>query len=904
MIQESFFSMTEPWFQMDTDEVLRELDSSREGLLVAEAERRLMRHGPNVLAEEQRKRIGPLLVRQFTDVMILILLAAAAIAGGMGNLTDAVMILMIVVLNASLGFGQEYRAERALAALRKLEQLQAVVRREGRFVEIPSQELVPGDLMAVNEGQRVPADGRLIEAVQLQLDESQLTGESAAVVKHARTLHKRDLALDDRSNMVFRGTTVLAGRAWVLVTETGMKTEVGRIAHLLQTVEESETPLQLRLAYLGKWLAGAALTMTGVIFIAGLLRGEPLGMMFLTAVSLAVAVIPEGLPVVVTIVLALGAQQMARRNALIRKLPAVETLGSVTTICSDKTGTLTQNIMSVEMVYFAGRLVNITGNGYAPEGSFYEKGERLNPKDEPVLLELLRAAALCTNARLQRQERRWTLLGDPTEGALLAAASKAGLWKDRLETEYPRIAERPFDSSRKRMTTVHRDSEGRVWVFIKGGIEEILPRAVAVIEGETVRPLTRRHHDEILRIHRELAADGVRVLACATRRLEAAPSEADLKGVEDDLVFLGLFGMMDPPRPEVRAAVARCREAGIRPVMITGDHRITAEAVAIHLGIQRPGDRILIGAELESLSREELEPLIPNVSVYARVSPEQKVKIVQAFKRRGDVVAMTGDGVNDAPALRMADIGVAMGQGGTDVAREAADMVLLDNNFATIVSAVKEGRIIYDNIRKFTRYMLSTNCGEIMTMFFAILFGLPLPLLPVQILWVNLVTDGLPALALGVEPPERAVMKRPPRNPMESLFADGLGLQIVWAGLLMGLGTIAVFGWFHRSRNLVHGQTAVFFTLTMFQMFNVLAIRSERDPFWRTGFFSNPQLMGAVALTVGLQFIITYHPLLQPIFHTTTLTGGELAVCVAVALTVYFAVEGEKGLRYRKGGPP
>jgi len=647
-------------------------------------------------------------------------------------------------------------------------------------------------------------------------------------------------------------------------------------------------------------VAAAAVAMTGLIFAAGLARGEPMERMFLTAVSLAVAVIPEGLPAVVTIVLAFGAQAMVRRNALIRKLPAVETLGSVTTICSDKTGTLTQNLMSVEMVYVEGRLVNITGNGYAPEGNFQAKGERLDPKNDPALLQLLRASALCTNARLQQQEGRWTVLGDPTEGALLAAAAKAALWKDNLEAEYPRITEIPFDSNRKLMTTIHRDLSGRIWVFSKGSIEEILRRTVSVMEGGTVKPLSRHHRDEIMRIHRDLAADGVRVLACAMRGLETAPSEEGLKKIEDGMVFLGLFGMMDPPRPEAREAVAVCHEAGIRPVMITGDHRITAEAIATDLKIKRPENRVLSGEDLESLSPEALGLMVPNVSVYARVSPEQKLKIVQAFKGRGEVVAMTGDGVNDAPALRMADIGVAMGHGGTDVAREAADMVLLDDNFATIVSAVKEGRVIYDNIRKFTRYMLSTNCGEIMTMFFAILLGFPLPLLPIQILWVNLVTDGLPALALGAEPAEPGVMKRPPRDPDESLFAGGLGLQIVWVGLLMGLGTIAAFGWFYRSRDLVHGQTVAFFTLTMFQMFNVLAIRSEQNPLWRIGFFSNPHLMAAVALTAGLQFVITYHPRLQPIFHTASLTAGELAACLAVALTVYFAVEGEKWLRYRK----
>jgi Ca2+-transporting ATPase len=906
---------TKLWYQLSADEVIEALNSSRTGLTAAEANQRLRLHGPNLLKEEAARGPWPILYRQFMDVMILILLVAAMIAWMMGDHTDMTMILVIVLLNASLGFSQEYRAEKALATLRRLEQPLVVVRRDGNFMQMSSQEVVPGDMMALEAGQRVSADGRLVEAVHLKVDESHLTGESVAVTKQVRTLHAKSVSLGDRSNMVFMGTTVMMGHAWAVVTETGMKTELGKIAHLLQTVEERKTPLQIRLAYLGKWLAAAALAMTAVIFIAGLLRGEPLYVMLLTAISLAVAVIPEALPAMVTIVLALGAQRMVRRNALIRKLPAVETLGSVTTICSDKTGTLTQNVMSVELIYFQGRLLDITGNGYSPEGNFYEKGQELNPQAEPALLQLLRAAALCTTARLQEQEGRWIILGDPTEGALLVAAAKAGLWKGKLEEEYPRMGEIPFDPIRKLMTTIHRDPEGRLWAFTKGSIEEVLRRSTAAAEGETLKPLTRHHRDEIMRINRQLASDGVRVLACAMRKLEATPHAEDLlvprierglsrsfevKGVEKELTFLGLFGMMDPPRPEAKEAVTRCRAAGIRPVMVTGDHRITGEAIATHLGIKGPDDQILAGEDLEPLAPERLKSLAPSVSVYARVSPEHKVKIVEALKQRGEIVAMTGDGVNDAPALRAADIGVAMGRSGTDVAREASKMVLLDDNFATIVAAVEEGRIIYDNIRKFTRYMLSTNSGEILTMFFAILFGLPLPLLPIQILWINLVTDGLPALALGVEPPERAVMKRPPRHPQESLFAGGLGFHIIWVGLLMGLETIGIFGWAHQNQGLVHGQTMTFFTMTMFQMFHVLAIRSERDYLWTIGLFSNPKLIGSVLLTVIFQLAITYSPLLQPIFRTTALTAGELTACITVSSTVYFAVEAEKWWRYRR----
>ena len=893
---------TRPWYQMAPEEALEALYSSATGLSSAEVKRRLDLYGANLLRKEDGKGPWLILLRQFTDVMILILLAAAAIAWSMGDLTDTVMILVIVVLNASLGFSQEYRAERALEALRGLEQPLVVVRRDGGLVQISSQAIVPGDLMALDEGERIPADGRLIEAAHLRVDESQLTGESVAVTKHVRALHKEELPIGDRNNVVFMGTTVMAGHGWAVATETGMKTELGRIAHLLQTAETRRTPLQRRLGHLGKWLAASAVALTTVIFAAGLLRGEALDVMLLTAISLAVAVIPEGLPALVTIVLALGAQRMVRRNALIRRLPAVETLGCVTTICSDKTGTLTQNLMSVELVYAEGRLFDVTGNGYRPEGQFYEQGRGVDPKDEAALLQLLRAAALCTSARLQQRDGTWIVLGDPTEGALLVAAAKAGLWKEALEDALPRIGEIPFDSTRKLMTTIHRDAQGRVVALTKGSIEEVLRRSAFVAHHPAVQPLTRHRHDEIMRINRELAQDGVRVLACAMRTIDSSPSGDDFSDVERDLTFLGLAGMIDPPRPEVKAAVVTCRQAGIRPVMITGDHRITAEAIATNLEICRPGDRILTGEDLEGMTADELEPLVPEVSVYARVSPEHKMKIVGALKRRGEIVAMTGDGVNDAPALRAADIGVAMGRGGTDVAREASDMVLLDDNFATIISAVEEGRIIYDNIRKFTRYMLSTNSGEILTVFFAIVFGLPLPLVPIQILWINLISDGLPALALGVEPPESDIMKRSPRSPRESLFAGGMGSHILWVGLLMGLGTVAVFGWSHRTTDLAHGQTMAFFTLMAFQMFHVLAIRSERQALWTIGLMSNPQLIGAVVLTVVLQLAITYVSVLQPIFHTTALTAGELGTCVAVASTVYVAVEAEKWIRYRRGG--
>jgi Ca2+-transporting ATPase len=889
------------WHRLAVDDALARLESSPSGLSEAEAGRRLETHGPNRLRQEPGRSAWRIFFGQLTDVMILILLAAAAIAWWMGDLTDVAMILVIVALNATLGFAQEHRAERALASLKKLEQPQVIVRRDGVWKQRSSQDLVPGDLIELTEGQRVPADGRLLDTVRMRVDESHLTGESAPVDKESGTLPAAEAPLGDRVNLVFMGTTVLSGHGTAVVTRTGMGSELGKIAHLLQTVTSQTTPLQRRLASLGRWLAGAVLAVTAVIFLAGLLRGESAELMLLTAISLAVAAIPEGLPAVVTIVLALGAQAMIRRQALIRKLPAVETLGSVTVICTDKTGTLTQNVMAVERLAVGGpgggRIVTLTGAGYRPEGDFIERGNRIDPSSDPAIRRLLEAAALCTNAVLQCHEGEWRVLGDPTEGALLTAAAKAGVWKTKLEADYPRIAELPFDGSRKLMTTLHRDPAGGVAVFTKGGIEAVLTRSATVADGEQTAPLTAERRDALLTLNLAWASRGVRILACAARRLPSAPSGESLPAVERELCLLGLVGMIDPPRPEAKDAVARCRQAGIRPVLMTGDHRVTAEAIAAALAIHEPGRPVLTGDELETMSVEKLAEEVNAVSVYARLSPEQKVKIVQALQRRGEIVAMTGDGVNDAPALRLADIGVAMGRGGTDVARDAADLILLDDHFATIVSAVEGGRRIYDNIRKFTRYMLSTNSGEILTMLFAILLGVPLPLLPIQILWINLVTDGLPALALGVEPAERDLMKRPPRRPDESLFAGGLGWQVIWAGALMGLLTIALFSWVLSTADLAHARTMAFFTLTVLQMSNVLAVRSEREPLWVAGPFTNPKLAGAVLLTVVLQAAITYSPALQTVFHTVSLTATELGLGLLAACVVYAAVEAEKWWR-------
>ena len=794
----------------------------RHGLSAAEAARRLAQHGPNEIRESGRRGPLAILLSQFTDFIMLVLAGAALVSGLVGDLADTVVILAIIALNGVLGFVQEVRAERAIAALRQLGAATARVRRDGAVQAVPAAALVPGDVVLLEAGDIVPADLRLLESAQLRADESSLTGESQAVDKSAMATVAADAPLGDRLNMAFKGTLAVHGRAVGSVVATGMATELGRIAALLATAEDVHTPLQRRLARFGRQLSLAVLAICAVVFLAGLQRGEPLLLMFMTAVSLAVAAIPEALPAVVTMTLALGARRMARSKALVRHLPSVETLGCVTVICADKTGTLTLNQMSVE---------RSVGAAHGRDG----------------LAEIM---ALNNDAHAGHGGR---LFGDPTETALYRAALAAGLDVPALRRDWERIAELPFDAQRKRMLTAHRLRDGSYRVLVKGAPEVVLPRC----SGDTAA--ARAEADA-------MAADGLRVLAFASRRLERLP--ADLEALEADLEFAGLAGLLDPPRAEVPAAVREARDAGITPVMITGDHAVTAQAIARRLGIEQ---------------------------VHARIAPEDKLAIVRALQQRGEVVAVTGDGVNDAPALKQADIGVAMGRGGTDVAREAADLVLQDDNFATIVHAVREGRRIYDNIRRFVRYGLTTNSGEIWTLFLAPFLGLPLPLQPIQILWINLVTDGLPGLALANEPAERAVMRRRPRPIAESLFAHGLGAHVVWVGLLMGALAILAQSWAVGTGN-PHWQTIVFTALTLMQMAHVLAIRSERESLFTQDPRANPALPAAVALTLALQLAVVYVPALQPVFRTQALTGGELALCFALAGLVFFAVEAEKAL--------
>jgi P-type Ca2+ transporter type 2C len=865
------------WHALAATTVAEKLDvDAHTGLTSAEVAQRAAQHGPNLLRETPPKSAARMLFDQFADFMIVVLIAAAIVSGIVGEAKDTIVIVVIVVLNAVIGFIQEYRAERAMAALKQLAAANAVVCREGERSVVPAAEVVPGDVVLLEAGNKVPADLRLVEAVRLKVDESLLTGESATVDKHCDPCTGTDLPLGDRRNLAFKGTTATHGRGRGIVVATGMATELGRIAALLDAGETVRTPLQKRLAAFGKRLGLGVLAICAIVFAVGLLRGEAPVLMFLTAVSLAVAAIPEALPAVVTISLALGAAKMVREHALIRRLPAVETLGSVTYICSDKTGTLTQNKMRVEEVFAAGTLL---------------RGGALPSPGEPWA-SLYRALALSNDATRSRHGKP---IGDPTETALFAAALEAGYDKSALEKDTARVAELPFDSQRMRMTTLHRH-DGGVVAYTKGAPEAVLPLCTTEQDAIGAVPLAR---DAVLAAAMRMAGDGLRVLAIAQRHWSALPSAHDAAVIESELTLVGLVGLLDPPRHEAREAVGLCRSAGITPVMITGDHPATARTIARQLGIVTDDGVVVTGPELAAMPDDAFRERVADIRVYARVDPAQKIRIVEALQAKGEFVAMTGDGVNDAPALKRADIGVAMGKGGTDVAKEASSLVLLDDNFATIVAAVREGRRIYDNIRKFISYVMTGNSGEIWTIFLAPFLGLPIPLLPIQILWVNLVTDGLPGLALAVEPAERGVMRRPPRPPRESIFAHGMWQHILWVGLTMGAVCLFVQALTIRTGT-GHWQTMVFTVLTFSQLGLAMAARSERESLFRLGLSTNWPLLGAVVLTVALQAAIVYVPWLNEVFDTAPLTVGEVVICLLASSVVFFASEFEK-LLIRRG---
>jgi len=853
------------WHHLSVAETLQRAGTHPEtGLSEEEARRRLARHGPNRLPEQEGLSPLSLFIKQFTDLMVLVLLGAALVSALLGELLDAAAIFVIVLLNGVLGFLQEYRAEQSLAALKRLAAPTARVLRDGLERVVPAAELVPGDVVLLADGDRVPADGRLIAAHALAVDESLLTGESAPVMKDARAVLPTDTALADRNNMVFMGTAVARGHGVCVVTGTGMQTQIGQIAGMIQEAEPQATPLQQRLEQLGKVLVLASLAVVAIVFAAGVLRGFPVYRMFLTAVSLAVAAIPEGLPAVVTIALAVGVQRMLRRRAIIRRLPAVETLGCATVICSDKTGTLTRNEMTVTRLWLGGREIEVTGTGYVPKGEFLSEGERIDPSRDADLRLALRIAATCNHARLQRTPDGggWQALGDPTEAALVVAAAKAGIAPARGI-----VGEIPFDAERKRMSVLLQES-GQLVLMTKGAPDVLLPRCDRWRRDGRVEPLRAEDRRKILAAMEQMARQALRVLAVAYAERPAGPVPRQLDDSwEQQLVFAGLIGMIDPPRPEVRAALKKAREAGIRTIVITGDHRDTALAIARDLGVVRDASEVATGAEIDAWSPAQLDEAVRRVHVFARVAPEHKLRIVQTLRRQGEVVAMTGDGVNDAPALKEADIGVAMGITGTDVTRDAADMVLADDNYATIVAAIEEGRGIYDNIRRFIRYLLGCNVGEVITMFAAALAALPLPLTPLMILWVNLVTDGLPAIALGLTKPDDDIMRRPPRSPKEGVFSRGLHWKILGRGLLIAVGTLAVFVLPLRgSGDEVQARTLAFTALVVAQLVYAFQCQSEHHSVFEVGFLRNPNLVAAVATSLGMHVAVLYVPLLQQVF--------------------------------------
>lgn len=880
--------------EMNENEIASALRTDfTEGLNEKEVKSRHEQHGYNVLAEGEKQSALLLFFSQFKDFMVLVLLAATLISGLLGEMVDAIAIIAIVLVNGVLGFFQERKAEKSLDALKELSAPQVHVLRDGGWIKIPSREVVPGDILKFTSGDRIGADIRLIESRSLEIEESALTGESVPVQKNTSPLRIPNPGLGDMENMAFMGTMVTRGSGTGVVVATGMKTAMGQIADLLQTAEAQETPLQRRLEQLGKILITAALFLTLLVVGIGVLQGHDLYTMFLAGVSLAVAAIPEGLPAIVTVALSLGVQRMIRKNAIVRKLPAVETLGCASVICSDKTGTMTQNKMTVTHLWSGGKIWTVDGVGYSPTGLFFQKEKSIDPHNEKSLQQLLTFGMLCNHAEIIEKDGEYAIDGDPTEGALLVAAMKAGYRRHNLLEQFEIINEFPFDSQRKMMSMIVKDKTGRKFAVVKGAPDVLIGLSESILWDERQQFLSKELSAKVKDAIEELAGNALRTIAIAFKPISQNTVVLHENEAEKGLTFIGLQGMIDPPRPEVKTAVKECRDAGIKTVMITGDHVITAKAIAKQLGILTKDSKVIDGKALSEMSVSELEDVVDDVSVFARVSPEHKLKIVKALQNRGHIVAMTGDGVNDAPAIKAADIGVAMGITGTDVAKEASSLVLLDDNFATIKAAIKEGRNIYENIRKFIRYLLASNVGEILVMLFAMIIGLPLPLVPIQILWVNLVTDGLPAMALGLDQPEDNVMKRPPRHPKEGVFARGLGWKVISRGFLIGLVTLIAFMivYGRNPDELTYAQTIAFATLVMAQLIHVFDCRSERSVFARNP-FGNKYLVWAVISSLAMVLVVIYSPSLQPIFHTVSIMPSDWLLILGLSAVPTFLLAG------------
>lgn len=881
------------WYALDIQESCRELGVSAEvGLDSAEAASRLSDHGPNVLEQKPGRSLISIFFSQMKEVLVLILIIAAVISGFLGEWADAIVILIIVILNAVIGVIQENKAENALKALKDMTKPSAKVMRGGKVHQISAEEIVPGDMILLDAGDSVPADARLVEAASLQSNESTLTGESEPAEKNPAVISAEQVPVGDRKNMLFMGTTITSGRGRAVVVETGMNTQLGRIARMLEDSGMETTPLQQRLAKLGTVMGIAAGVIVALVFAVGIWRGEDLLEMFMVAISLAVAAVPEGLPAVVTIVLALGVTRMSRQRAIIRKLPAVETLGTATVICTDKTGTLTKNEMTVTRIFVTDRFFEVTGSGYAPEGNFLEEnGNEISPLEDSHLALVLFGGLLNCDARMEETEKGYRVIGDPTEGALVVAAAKAGLTRKTVSVNSPRLAEIPFDSGRKMMTTFH-NVDGQIRAFTKGAPDLILGYCAGILAQDGSAAMDEDIRGRLLKINSQLASQGQRVLALATRRWPEIPELLTPETAEREMDFIGFFAIQDPPRPEAKDAVAVCRRAGIRTVMITGDHLETAEAIARELDILRPGDKSLRGDQLEQMNDEDLINVVNDVTVYARVSPEHKLRIIEALKSQGHIVAMTGDGVNDAPALKRADIGAAMGISGTEVAKEASDMVLQDDNFTTIVRAVEEGRTIYNNIRGTVQYLLSCNTGEIVAIFSALLLGLGSPLSPIQILWLNLVTDGPPALALGLEPPQKGIMDIPPRKPKEGLFSGGVGARIFWQGMMIGLLSLTSYWLALRwGRTVEEAHTMTFITMALSQIVHSFNVRSMEHSLFTIGIGTNRSLIYAFITSAAALLIVVFIPFLRGVFETVMLRPSDWAVVLGLSFTPLILVE-------------